>query len=71
MTKEFIMRLLAYCFVTVLLAGCGKVGVSGSWNRAFGNWAQVTLPPGCAAKQIAADEHGGVSVLCEDGRVFH
>jgi hypothetical protein len=53
------------------LCACGKVGVSGTINRAFGSWAQVTLPPGCTAKQIAADEHGGVSVLCEDGRVFH
>ena len=55
----------------LLLGACGKVGVSGSINRAFGSWAQVTLPPGCTAKQIAADEHGGVSVLCDDGRVFH
>lgn len=56
---------------TLLLTGCGKVGVSGTFNRLAGNWAQVTLPPDCKAKQIAADEHGGVSVLCEDGRVFH
>jgi hypothetical protein len=55
----------------LILAGCDKVGVSGSINRAFGSWAPVSLPSGCTAKQIAADEHGGVSVLCEDGRVFH
>lgn len=55
----------------LLLSGCEKVGAGGALNRAFGNWAPVTLPDGCKAKQIAADEHGGVSVLCEDGRVFH
>jgi len=55
----------------LLLGACGKVGVGGSINRALGNWAPVVLPNGCKAKQIAADEHGGVSVLCEDGRVFH
>lgn len=55
----------------LLLSGCGKVGSGGVINRAFGNWAEVRLPDGCKAKQIAADEHGGVSVLCDDGRVFH
>jgi hypothetical protein len=53
------------------LAACDKVDVSGTINRAFGSWAPVALPEGCRARQIAADEHGGVSVLCEDGRVFH
>lgn len=53
------------------LTACGKVGVTGTINRALGSWAQVTLPAGCTAKQIAADENGGVSVLCTDGRVFH
>lgn len=54
-----------------LLSGCGKLGVSGHISHAFGNWAQVDLPSGCAVKQIAASEGGsGVAVLCEDGRVF-
>jgi hypothetical protein len=54
-----------------LLAGCGKQGISGHISHAFGNWSQSELPTGCVAKQIAASEgSGGVSVLCEDGRVF-
>lgn len=65
------MRLIIALTLCVLVAACGKVGAGGSLNRLVGNWAPVTLPPGCVAKQIAADEHGGVSVLCEDGRVFH
>lgn len=65
------MKSLSVALLLVLLAGCGKVGVEGTISRAFGNFVQVTLPEGCKAKQIAADEHGGVSVLCEDGRVFH
>lgn len=65
------MKLTIALLICALLAGCGKVGVEGTISRAFGNFVQVTLPDGCKAKQIAADEHGGVSVLCEDGRVFH
>lgn len=65
------MKMTIIVLTCLLLGACDKVGVSGSINRAFGSWAQVALPPGCAAKQIAADEHGGVSLLCEDGRVFH
>lgn len=65
------MKATIIVVAALLLGGCGKVGTGGVINRAFGNWALVTLPEGCKAKQIAADEHGGVSVLCEDGRVFH
>jgi len=65
------VRIAIVLAVAVLASGCGKVGVSGTIDRAFGSWAAVSLPQGCIAKQIAADEHGGVSVLCEDGRVFH
>lgn len=65
------MKSLSVALLALLLVGCGKVGVGGTISRAFGNFVQVTLPDGCKAKQIAADEHGGVSVLCEDGRVFH
>ena len=55
----------------VLVTSCDKLGVGGAINRAVGNWASITLPAGCVAKQIAAEEHGGVAVLCEDGRIFH
>lgn len=65
------MKVTTSILLCLTLSACDKVGVGGTINRAFGSWAQVTLPPNCAAKQIAADEHGGVSVLCEDGRVFH
>jgi hypothetical protein len=57
--------------LTLPLASCDKVGVGGSISHAFGSWAQVSLPDGCVAKQIAAEEENGVAVLCEDGRVFH
>jgi hypothetical protein len=63
--------LIVGVLVAGCLSGCGKVGITGALNGAVGNYAQVSLPAGCVAKQIAADEHGGVSVLCEDGRVFH
>jgi hypothetical protein len=53
------------------LTGCGKVGISGKFNHALGNWAQVNLPEGCIVKQVAGEEGQGVIVLCEDGRVFH
>jgi hypothetical protein len=64
-------KLIAIALLSLTFSACGKVGCSGTIDRAFGSWAAVTLPPNCIAKQIAADEHGGVSVLCEDGRVFH
>lgn len=57
--------------VTTLLAGCGKVGIEGAVKQHFGDWAQITLPAGCVAKQISASRGAGVAVLCEDGRVFH
>lgn len=63
---------MKYLFTTILLlTGCGKVGVGGSVNQLVGNWAEVKLPTGCAAKQVAGEEGNGVVVLCEDGRVFH
>jgi hypothetical protein len=65
------MKKIIVIAVCLTVGACDKVGVGGTINRAFGSWAPVTLPPSCVAKQIAADEHGGVSVLCEDGRVFH
>jgi hypothetical protein len=65
------MKIISILMIAAFIGGCGKVGVSGSIDRAFGSWAAVRLPDGCVAKMIAADEHGGVSVLCEDGRVFH
>jgi hypothetical protein len=55
----------------VALAGCGKLGAGGEVSKAFGNWVAVPLPAGCVAKQIAAEENGGVAVLCEDGRIFN
>jgi len=65
------MKSALFALLILSLSGCEKVGFGGSINRAFGNWAPVALPDGCKVKQIAADEHGGVSVLCVDGRVFH
>lgn len=53
------------------LAACGKYGMTGHVSHMLGNWAEVSLPDGCVAKQIAAEEGSGVAVLCEDGRVFH
>ena len=53
------------------LAGCGKLGVSGTVNQMVGDWAEVKLPAGCTPKQIAGEEGSGVIVLCEDGRIFH
>lgn len=55
----------------LLLTGCGKLEVGGTISQAFGNWAEVRLPDGCVAKQVAGEESNGVIVLCEDGRVFH
>ena len=66
------MKKIIVCAVALLaLGGCGKVGVFGSVSQTFGNWAEVTLPPGCKAKQIAGEEGNGTIVLCEDGRLFH
>jgi hypothetical protein len=53
------------------LSGCDKYGSGGGFSHLLGNWAQVNLPDGCVAKQIAVEENSGVAVLCEDGRVFH
>ena len=66
MRMMFIIALLG-----ATLAGCGKLGLSGSFNQAVGNWARVSLPDGCNVKQIAAEHDNGVAILCEDGRVFH
>ena len=65
MKKAYILL----CLLT--LAGCGKIGVGGTMKQLVGDWAQVTLPDGCKAKQIAGEEGNGVIVLCEDGRIFH
>jgi hypothetical protein len=65
--KTVVLALLALAALT----GCDKLGVNGVVSQAVGNWAEVKLPAGCAAKQIVAEEHTGVAVLCEDGRVFH
>lgn len=64
-------KYLILSMAIVLLAGCGKLGVSGHIAQAFGDWAEVRLPDGCRVKQISAEEDSGVAVLCEDGRVFH
>ena len=66
-----ISLMIAIGALLVALAACGKLGDGGVMNKIVGNWAQVNLPSGCAAKQIAAEEHGGVAILCEDGRVFN
>lgn len=62
---------IALAVALLCLAGCGKVGLGGQISQGLGNWAQVRLPDGCVAKQVAAEEGSGVAVLCEDGRVFH
>jgi hypothetical protein len=64
-------RTAALVALCLTLSACDKLGPTGIANQAVGNWAQIQLPPGCTVKQIAAEEHGGVAVLCEDGRVFH
>lgn len=66
MKKLFVIGLL-----TVSLSACGKMGAGGLISQMAGNWAEITLPVGCKAKQIAASSDAGVAVLCEDGRVFH
>ncbi len=65
MTKTLLL------IAALLLTGCGKIGVSGIVDQAVGNWAEVKLPSGCKARQVAGEEGSGVIVLCEDGRVFH
>jgi len=55
----------------LLFSGCNKLGSGGVMAQIAGDWAQVKLPQGCVAKQIAAESGSGVAVLCEDGRVFH
>lgn len=64
-------KVLLIVAVSLALAACDKYGGTGAIQHALGNWASVNLPAGCVAKQIAAEEHGGVVVLCEDGRIFH
>ena len=61
------------CFMAGMgsMAACGKIGVGGRLNSLVGNWAEVSLPVGCTAKQIASSSDHGVAVLCEDGHVFH
>jgi hypothetical protein len=66
------MRALLVLTISLFaLAGCDKLGVNGVVNQAVGNWAEVKLPDGCTARQVSAEEKGGVAVLCADGRVFH
>jgi len=65
------MFFVASILATVALTGCSKYGAGAGLDRLMGNWVPVNLPSGCVVKQIAAEESGGVAVLCEDGRVFH
>ena len=69
------MKKLTLClfalFLLFLLSGCDKIGVSGTIDHVFGNWAEVKLPAGCQPKQIAGEEGSGVILLCQDGRIFH
>jgi hypothetical protein len=60
--------ILLACFLTF---GCAKYGVSGCAQQAVGDWAEVRVPAGCHVKQIAGEEHSGVIILCDDGRVYH
>lgn len=62
---------LAILAMALVLTGCDKMGASGIVNQTFGNWAEIKLPDGCVAQQIASSSDSGVAVLCEDGRVFH
>ena len=65
------MKKIIVCAAALLaLGGCGKIGFEGAVSQALGNWAEVQLPPGCKAKQIAGEEGNGTIVLCEDGRLF-
>lgn len=66
-----VLVLVGLCLLgTLLIGACGKIGVGGHIDQLVGNWAEVSLPPGCKAKMIAADGQT-TAVLCEDGRVFH
>lgn len=65
------MKYVAILILAFGLTGCAKKGAMGGFKQLVGDWAQINLPEGCKAHQISADSHGGVSVLCEDGRVFH
>lgn len=65
------VKIIVIVGILLSLAACGKLGISGIASQALGDWAEVKLPPGCAVKQVAAEESSGVVVLCEDGRVFH
>lgn len=65
------MKTISLILAAVLLSSCGKLGISGIASQVVGNWAEVKLPLGCVAKQVAGEEGSGVIVLCEDGRVFH
>lgn len=66
-----VKRLVFVIVCIASLAGCGKVGFSGSMDQLVGDWAELKLPPGCVPQQIAAEHNAGVAVLCKDGRIFH
>ena len=63
-------RILALVALSLALAGCDKVGVTGKVNMMMGNWAEVTLPKDCRVRQVTASAQHLI-VLCEDGRVFY
>lgn len=65
------MKTLIIIAAALALTACDKYGAGGSFNQAFGNWAEVKMPDGCAPVQIAAESGSGVVVLCKDGRLFH
>lgn len=65
------LTLAASLLALTALAGCGKYGAGTALDRLIGNWAPIAPPSGCVVKQIAAEESGGLAVLCEDGRLFH
>ncbi len=65
------IKLAILAILAVALVGCGKMGVAGHINQAFGNWAQITVPKDCVPKEIASSSDAGVALLCEDGRLFH
>lgn len=66
-----INKLIMAALLALILAGCGKMGGSGTIHQAFGNWAELKLPKDCVPKQIASSSDIGVALLCEDGRLFH
>ena len=65
------LLIICVLITAVALTACDKIGGTGTLNQMVGNWAEVKLPKGCVAKQIAGEEGSGVIVLCEDGRIFH